>query len=58
MSKRDFSILEKVKKDISFLMDCFEEVLRDLGEENLVSFLPFKGILVKIGTKHTEEIYE
>jgi len=43
MSKRDFSILEKVKKDISFLMDCFEEVLRDLGEENLVSFLPFRG---------------
>jgi len=33
MSKRDFSILEKVKKDISFLMDCFEEVLRFRGRK-------------------------
>ena len=43
MSKKDFSIIEKVKKDISFLMDCFEEVLRELGEESLIPFLPFRG---------------
>ena len=33
--------VEKVREDLQFVMDCFREVLRDLGEDDLAAHLPW-----------------
>ncbi len=33
--------MQKIKKDLTLILDCFAEVLHDLGEEDLIPFLPY-----------------
>lgn len=42
-SKKYFSIIDKIQEDIDFLMDCFREVLEELGERELIPYLPFSN---------------
>jgi len=34
---------EKAERDTTFLLECFREVLRDLGEHELADHLPFEN---------------
>ncbi|MEM7180006.1 MAG: phosphoenolpyruvate carboxylase [Spirochaetota bacterium] len=36
--------MEKVKNDINYLLDCFREVLEELGELDLVKLIPLPGM--------------
>lgn len=40
-NKEEFSILEKIKEDLHYLMDCISETLQELGEYELLDYLPF-----------------
>ncbi|MFD2203071.1 phosphoenolpyruvate carboxylase [Shivajiella indica] len=50
-------IFEKINSDISFLLECFKEVLNDLGELDLVDLLELKskGINLTEAFVHLEE---
>lgn len=43
MSKNDYAAIgfEKIDRDLAFLSECFREVLRELGEEELAERLPW-----------------
>ncbi len=53
--------LDKVHQDLTFVMNCFQEVLRELGEEGLAEQLPWGEDASPVGTtedpQHTAQGY-
>ncbi len=56
--QKSFSIIEKTQEDVEFLIDCFREVLEELGEKELTSYLPFSEQEIPEITQNIEKVIE